>query len=260
MENSKVVNKKLNLLFITQEDPFYIRMFFEEFLKNYSNKDEIKGIVICSTMGKTSIIKLVKQMYNFYGLVDFLRIVWRYILVRIKRNTLHTLFRLYNVSVYRTNDVNGDAFISYWGQQNLDIIISIAAPKIFKEKLLTLPKWGCINIHHAKLPNYRGMMPTFWQMYHREKVLGVTVHKMNPKIDEGEIILQREILIEENESLDSLIKRTKRIGAHCIIEILKLIKNNKVKYLANFPEKGNYFSFPTKKDVCTFRQQGKKLL
>lgn len=259
MENSEKL-KTLRVMFITQEDPFYIKLFFEEFLKHYSDKVIITGVVVCSTMGKKSMVKLVKQMYGFYGLVNFLRVACRYILVKIKRNTLNTLFSSYNIPVYKTNDINSDVFINYWKQQGLDVIISVAAPRIFKEKLLTLPKWGCINIHHAKVPNYRGMMPTFWQMYHSEKAVGITVHKMNPKIDEGEIILQREISIEEDESLDNLIKRTKQIGAHCMFEALELIKNNRVKYLPNFSEEGSYFSFPTKEDVCIFRQRGKRLL
>jgi len=260
MGDSQAINNQPRILFITQEDPFYIRIFFEEFLKNYSDKTHILGVVICPTMAKKSTIELVKQMYSFYGMRDFLRMALRYILVKVKGNTLKSLCNIYNIPIYKEYNINGDVFLDYWGQRNLDVIVSVAAPKTFKKNLLNLPKWGCINIHHSKLPHYRGMMPNFWQMYHSEKNSGITVHKINSKIDEGEIILQQEITIDAGESLDSLIKRSKRRGAHSVIEALGMIREGKVVYLPNHIEKGLYFSFPTRADVLEFRRRGKKIL
>ena len=143
---------------------------------------------------------------------------------------------------------------------NLDLIISVAAPVIFEKDLIQLPKWGCINIHNAKLPKYRGMMPNFWQMYYGEKKAGMTIHKINPRIDDGKIILQKEVDIDPNESLDSLIKRTKKIGAYYMIEAINMIKSGNVKYLENDPKEASYFSFPTKDDVKEFKRRGKRIL
>ena len=63
MGDGQTINNQPRILFITQEDPFYIRIFFEEFLKNYSDKTHILGVAICPTMAKKSTIELVKQMY-----------------------------------------------------------------------------------------------------------------------------------------------------------------------------------------------------
>jgi len=260
MGDSQAINNQPRILFITQEDPFYIRIFFEEFLKNYSDKTHILGVVICPTMAKKSTIELVKQMYTFYGIRDFLHMALHYILVKVKGNTLKGLCNIYNIPVYKEYNINGDLFLNHWRQQNLDVIVSVAAPSIFKKNLLNLPKWGCVNIHHSKLPHYRGMMPNFWQMYHSEKSSGITVHRINAGIDEGDIILQRQIPIEKCDSLDSLIKRSKKVGAHCIIEALDMIKNDRLNYISNHKENGSYFSFPTRADVWEFRRQGKKIL
>jgi len=119
---------------------------------------------------------------------------------------------------------------------------------------------GCINIHNAPLPKYRGMLPNFWQMYHDERAIGITIHEINPKIDEGRIILQKHVAIRPNETLDSLIKRTKRIGAHFMIEAINMIKAGSVTYLENDPEKGSYFSFPTREDVKEFKRRGKRIM
>ncbi|MFC1658438.1 formyltransferase family protein [Candidatus Omnitrophota bacterium] len=260
MADTEIRNDHQRVLFITQQDPFYIRVFFEEFLKSYPGISRILGVVICPTMAKRSLPKLVKQMYNFYGFRDFLRMALRYFMARIKRGTLKNLLRNHRVSVFKEPDINSDAFLDFCRRQEPDIIVSVAAPQVFREKLLSLPKWGCINIHHSKLPQYRGMMPNFWQMFYDEETAGITVHSINLRIDEGKIILQREIPIIKGESLDSLIKRSKRIGAHCVIEALDLIREDKVSYLPNNPEKGSYFSFPDRKDVLAFRRKCKKIL
>jgi methionyl-tRNA formyltransferase len=143
---------------------------------------------------------------------------------------------------------------------NLDLIISVAAPVIFKKGLIELPKHGCINIHHAPLPEYRGMMPNFWQLYHGEKSVGMTIHEINPGIDDGRIILQKGVDILPGETLDSVIKRTKRIGAHFMIEAIKLIKSGNVDYKKNLATEGSYFSFPSREDVKEFKRRGKKIM
>jgi len=261
VENGKVIDKKLRILFITQEDPFYVKVFFEEFFKLYKDKSNILGVVICPTMNKKSLLKLVKQMLDFYGFRDFLIILSRFITLKTAKENLRQLCAHNQIPVYKEKNINGDTFIKHWQNKSIDVIVSVAAPQIFKKNLLDLPKWGCINIHHAKLPHYRGMMPNFWQMYYSEKNAGISVHKINQRIDEGEIILQKEVpLVEQNESLDSLIKRTKRIGAHCIIEALELIRDDRVAYLAYHKENGSYFSFPSKAQVKEFRRMGNRLL
>jgi methionyl-tRNA formyltransferase len=173
---------------------------------------------------------------------------------------LRQLCRAQNIEVLYQNGLHQPEFLDKLRRQNLDLIISVAAPTIFKQELIDIPRLGCINIHHAPLPRYRGMMPNFWQLYHGEKTVGITIHKINSKIDEGEIILQRQVLINPIESLDALIKRTKRLGAHYMVEAIKMIRNGRVRYKKNRPEEGSYFSFPKREDVRKFRGMGYRLL
>ncbi|MBU0581449.1 MAG: formyl transferase, partial [Candidatus Margulisbacteria bacterium] len=233
--------------------------FFEEFFRNYANNREVLGVVVCPTMGKKSLFRLFIQMYNFYGLKDFLRTLLRHLLVSLKGNTLKRICSRYDIPFFEESDINSNSFINYWKKRNLNLIISVSASQIFKKELLSLPLNGCINIHNAKLPYFRGMMPIFWQLYSFKKCVGITVHKINLKIDQGDIILQREIPIIEGGSLDSTIKRAKKIGAHCIIEAINLIKSGKVEFFPNIPEQGSYFSFPRREDVLEFRRRGNKI-
>ena len=205
------MKSEFSFIFITQDDPFYVRCFFDEFLKVYPNPKEIQAVVIQKPMGKKSTWTLVKQMVAFYGLNDFFKMGFRYMKTK-SLNKLSTFYpksewfglrqlcRAQNIEVIYQNGIHQPGFLDKLRGQNLDLIISVAAPTIFKQELIDISRLGCINIHHAPLPRYRGMMPNFWQLYHGEKTVGITIHKINPKIDEGEIILQRQVLINPSES------------------------------------------------------------
>lgn len=259
------------ILFITQDDPFYVRLFFEEFFESYKSLNEIAAIVIAQAMGKKSHSKLARQMYDFYGPLDFTRMGMKYALYKILawlpdafgKNGAFSLAQLcsrYGIPVMYDSRINSREFLEKIKDMHINLIISVAAPVIFKKDIIQLPRYGCINIHNAKLPKYRGMMPNFWQMYHNEKRVGITIHEINPKIDEGRIIIQKEVDIYPDETLDALIKRTKRIGARFMVEAINMIRAATVNYLENKESEGSYFSFPTREDVREFKRRGKRLI
>lgn len=263
--------RKFNLLFITQEDPFYVRLFFEEFFRNYPYPQDIKGVVIAPTMGKKSIGKLMRQMYDFYGPLDFLRVGSKYAYYRFcdkisKKMPLRAFYsieqvcRKYGVNVLHRQKINDEEFLREARGMDLDLVISVAAPQIFKEKLIALPSRGCINIHNSRLPKYRGMLPNFWQMFNGEKAVGTTIHFINAGIDDGDILFQKETEILPGESLDSLIRRTKKLGAFFMIDAVLSLKQGPVKPLPNRKEEATYYTFPTKEQAREFRRRGYRLL
>jgi methionyl-tRNA formyltransferase len=263
--------KPFNIMFITQEDPFYVRIFFEEFLRNYPRREEIKAVVIAPTMGKSSLAGLARQMYDFYGARDFFKVGFRYAyykgrnflapLLPAKRfYSIRQVCEHYGVPVRHAPDINGEDFLSYARQLDLDLVISVAAPQVFKAALIAVPKQGCINIHNAKLPKYRGMLPNFWQMYHGERNVGTSIHRINAKIDDGDIVLQRETPIQPGETLDALIVRTKKFGAQLMIEAIAGLKNGSLQPIANSSAEATYFGFPSRRDVSEFRRKGYRLI
>ena len=265
---------KLRIIFFTQEDPFYVKVFFEEFLKTSGKLDEIEGIVISKPLGRRSKVRLGLEMYGLYGLVDFLRMGIRYayaksmgaLLVRSsgvgnkgKGYTISQLGRGYGLNVIERSDLNSSEFIKMIGGYGPDLFISVASPMIFGEKLLAVPRLGCINIHSAPLPWYRGMLPNFWQLYHGEKEAGITVHRMDRGIDTGDVIIQKYVPIESGDSLSDVIRKSKRLGARMMIEVIEQFRHGRVTY-RTLGGKGSYFSFPTRRDVMEFRRRGFRML
>jgi len=139
-----------------------------------------------------------------------------------------------------------------------DLIISILGNEIFKSKILSLPTYGCINLHSSLLPKFKGVMPSFWVLLKKEKHTGVSVFKMDEGIDSGPIISQKKISISKNTTQKDLIIRTKKLGMELIIESVEKIKSGKIKYINNPVGEGSYFSFPKKSDVKEFLKQGGK--
>jgi methionyl-tRNA formyltransferase len=265
------MTSSLNIAFITQDDPFYVRIFFKEFIESCVRREEIKVVVILPAMGKKSFSGVLRQMYDFYGCWNFLRVGTRYILYKLasklpawargkKFFSIEQVCRHYGVQVARARDVNAPELLGLLSQWGLDLIISVAAPQVFRERLIGLPRHGCINIHNSKLPKYRGMLPNFWQMFYGEKSVGTTIHRINAGIDDGDILMQTETPIDAAESLDALIRRTKKLGAGLMIDVLDRFRTGDVRVIQNRREDATYFTFPTRRDVKEFRRRGYRLL
>jgi len=257
----------MRIEFLTQDDPLYILPFFEEFFLNYAPEFEILQVSSSRAMGKRPRAQLLRELMELYGPVGLLRIGAKVVTSRVLGlvprehnasgfHTLAQLCRAYGAPYKAIDSPNAKEFLAEVKERKADAIVSVACPYILKEALLNLPPLGCVNIHHAPLPRYKGMMPTFWQMYHGEKKVGVTVHYMAAKVDEGAALLQDELEIEPGESLDHLIRRSKRHAAHCMARVLRQIQAGTQQTIPLNQTDGSYFTFPTSEQIRDFHQRG----
>ncbi|MBO7186816.1 MAG: methionyl-tRNA formyltransferase, partial [Clostridia bacterium] len=88
-----------------------------------------------------------------------------------------------------------------------DLMITCAFGQILSQEVLDIPKLGTINVHASLLPKYRGSSPIQWAVINGEKVTGVTIMMTSLGIDEGDIVLQEELVIKENETAGELFDR-----------------------------------------------------
>lgn len=257
----------MRIEFLTQDDPLYILPFFEEFFRDHSSEFEIVQVSSCRTMGKRSRRKLLRELVCLYRPLGLVRVLARAGAARVlsllprgrsksSYYSIGQLCRAYGVGYERIGNPNDAEFVQKMKSRGADLLVSVACPYILKEQLLSLHRLGCVNIHHAPLPRYKGMMPTFWQMYHGETKVGVTVHYMVPKVDEGAALLQAELEIEPGESLDHLIRRSKRYGAQCMAQVLRQIASQTQVALKLENDKGSYFTFPTFEEMKEFHRRG----
>jgi len=177
---------------------------------------------------------------------------------KIKNKKVSRLLKLSDVPEISLNEsINSKASLDKIKSHEPDLLISILGNQIFKKPLLRLAPKGCINLHTALLPKYRGLMPTFWVLRNCEPYTGVSVFFVDEGIDSGPIIIQKKIKIG-NKTQAELIKHSKKLGMDAISEAIKLIMNEDLKLISNDETKKTYYSFPTKLDVIEFKKLGKK--
>lgn len=104
-----------------------------------------------------------------------------------------------------------------------DLIITAAYGQMIPQAVLDIPRLGCINVHASLLPKYRGGAPVHYALLNGDEKTGVTIMYMVKKMDAGNIIYQKETLIDENETLGELYDRLSVIGAEALIEALPAI-------------------------------------
>ena len=119
---------------------------------------------------------------------------------------------------------------------NADIILSIAASRIFDKDILSIPRLACVNVHAGKLPKYRGVNPSFWALLNREKESAVTVHYMNELIDDGEIIHQDVFDIGGLTKLHEVYMKLLEIAPRTVITSLISIENGTVQTKKNLAQ------------------------
>lgn len=131
-----------------------------------------------------------------------------------------------NIPVYQPEKVkNNPEIIETIKNLKPEVICVVAYGKILPKEILEIPKLGCINVHGSLLPKYRGAAPIQWAVLNGDKTTGVTTMYMDEGMDTGDMILKREVEIEENETTGELWEKLSEIGGELLVETLEKIKN-----------------------------------
>jgi methionyl-tRNA formyltransferase len=254
------VSSPLGIHFITEDDPVYVVEFFEEFFSLYPCEEmAIVGISIQQSFNESR-LATARRVLSLYGPVDFARLSARVAARKLRRHSIARLARDEGIPLVETTSVNDPDYIQRVKLLEPDVIVSVAAPEIFRSEILQAPRLGCINIHSGRLPTYRGMMPTFWQMRAGERQVTVTVHEMAAKLDAGAMLGTATCAIEERDSLERLMVAAKREGARLMIRVLRELSAGTARPRELELSNASYFSFPSRADLEEFRRQGHRLL
>ena len=146
----------------------------------------------------------------------------------------------HNISVFQPKTLRDGKAFDILSELKPDLIVVTAYGKILPEEIINYPKYGCINIHASLLPQYRGAAPIQWSIINGDRVTGVTSMLMDVGLDTGDIILQQETEIGENETAGELFDRLKLIGADVLEKTIKLIESGNLKRIKQDDKKASY--------------------
>jgi methionyl-tRNA formyltransferase len=165
----------------------------------------------------------------------------------------------FDIPTFHIDKVNSQEMHDVLDSHPSSLLASVSCPQIIRPKMLRRFEDGAINVHSAPLPLYRGLMPAFWVLFHGEKDTAVTVHDLAEKLDNGDIIHQEPIAIDQGESWNSLLGKTKSAAGEALVKAIRQIDDGSVVRKPNRDEDSSYFSFPTWEDARTFRSRGLRM-
>ena len=147
----------------------------------------------------------------------------------------------HGIPVFAPDNINHPLWVKKLKQMAPEIIFSFYYRDMVGPAILKIPRAGCLNLHGSLLPKYRGRCPINWVLVHGEKETGVTLHYMTPKPDDGDIICQQKILIDDDDTARTLHDKAAQTAAAMLADILPRIKEGTAPRVPQDHSQASYF-------------------
>ncbi|MDD5496359.1 MAG: methionyl-tRNA formyltransferase [Candidatus Omnitrophica bacterium] len=135
-----------------------------------------------------------------------------------------------DIPVYQPKDASSNESVEYLKTLGADLFVVVSFGQILKKEALSIPKHYAINLHGSLLPKYRGAAPTNWAVINGDKTTGVTIIRMNEKMDEGDIMLKSEIDIAGDDTNITISEKLSDLGAKALLKAIESIEKDKAKF------------------------------
>jgi methionyl-tRNA formyltransferase len=252
----------LRTVAVTQDDPFFTGRFFATFLPAARPAGvEVVQIVLLPNFNESR-VALARRLAGFYPPVDLARLAARYVRARLgeRAGVLRGVERIaarHGVPARRRASVNDPDFHRWLREQRVDVLLSVAAPEIFRPATLrAVPH--VLNVHNGRLPDYRGMMPTFWALLDGADHVVVTVHEMAERLDAGPVVAEYPVAVRARDSAFDVAVAAKAAAGRAVAELLgsgAWPPAREIDVAA-----GRYRPFPSRRDAARLRAAGRRLL
>jgi len=264
-----VPGRPLRKYVFIQNDPFYLPKVLDKYLREHA--DSTVGVNVQSVaQGKRTVVQTAMDLLKMYGPWYFQWKLRNFISKKLRAKLFNDILgstrrchsvgavaRKYGVPVDNAPDVNDEAFLAMLREKGVEFIVSISGTQLYRKKLRAQTPHGIVNCHGALLPEYRGLMPSFWTLANNEKSGGVSVHYVDRKLDNGPIVVQKRYRVHPHDTLEDIMARSKDLAAEAILECVRKVETGDLDdLLANPEELQTHFSMPTKEDVRRFRAAG----
>lgn len=135
----------------------------------------------------------------------------------------------YNIPVFQYEKIRKDD-VSDLLKIDADVIVTCAYGQIIGENILFAKKFGVINLHGSLLPKYRGSSPIQWALINNEKTTGVTVLKSDVGMDDGDILMYKELPIVEEDNAITLFEKLSALSAEIVLDALDALESGNYNY------------------------------
>lgn len=137
------------------------------------------------------------------------------------------------IPFFQTENINKEEeFLQKLETENIDLIVVLAFAQFLGNKILTLPKLGCFNIHTSLLPKYRGAAPIQYALLNGDSSTGVSIQRMVKKMDAGDLVWSQPVNISKTETGGQLYTKLKYQAALSLNDLIYDVIDEKVIYTA----------------------------
>ncbi len=166
------------------------------------------------------------------------------------------------IRVEKCDNINAPHWLASLSKWQPELIISIRFGQILQPPIIAIPPFGVINLHSGPLPDFRGVMATFWAMLNGRQEIATTLHFIDSnKIDAGGIISIQKQPLDKQKCYLSNVLSLYPPGVDAIEQcVLSLQQGQSVNTYAPDLESGAYYSFPSLADLRAFEDKGFKLV
>jgi methionyl-tRNA formyltransferase len=158
---------------------------------------------------------------------------------KLKASPVKVLAESLGFTIFQPLKINTPEMLEVLRELNPECIVVVAYGQILSKEILSLPRYGCINVHASLLPAYRGAAPVHWAVINGEKRTGVTTMLMDEGLDTGDILLQSEYEITEDVNTGEVYNALAELGAKLLVSTLQKLESQSLKPVSQ-PQDGSY--------------------
>ena len=134
-----------------------------------------------------------------------------------------------NIPVHQTENLLSLDSVNMLKKAGAGLFVVVSFGQILKKEILEIPEQFSINLHASLLPKYRGAAPMNWAIINGEERTGVSVIKMNEKMDAGAVLLDQEVKILPDDTTLTLGEKLSEMGAELLLRAVNLIESGEAK-------------------------------
>lgn len=157
-----------------------------------------------------------------------------------KPSVVKSKAQVLNVPLFFMEQFSQDRAIDELKRYDADLFVVVAYGQILPSEILSIPKFYSIGLHASLLPKYRGAAPINGAILNGDRQTGVTVFKLNERMDSGDIILQKAVEILDSDNAQSLSLKLSVAGAGLLLEAIGLIERGEAKFVKQKEEEASF--------------------
>ncbi len=149
---------------------------------------------------------------------------------KVNVSPIEEFSRKKNLNLRSPSSLNNDEEFKVFKNLSPDLVVVVAYGQIIPKNFLEIPKFGFINIHASLLPRWRGAAPIQRAIMNQDKKIGVSIMKIEEKLDSGPVLSSKEIEFNQNSTSGEIEKKLSVAGANLLIKILKNLSNENIEF------------------------------